>query len=504
MSDEKEQIEEKLQEAYAILHQDTPYIPERLYEALEGVCSLLLAWKQRNGKAGWSHDLVDLKEKPLFTKHQSVLIENSFKTLDPELNTLFSEESEESLQKGGGANAFKQGASSDLVKLPATINPKDISIDKLYHTVFDTMDQYDEQWREIANSLGIVKGLEAQDYKGTILIPFSPPIPIPYYVLGKTILPFLNAILDILRLAIGNPMFDIPAARIVLSIVLAFLDLIRGEWKNAVLSLLGVINSSGVVIGFAAKVIHNAWLLISPDLQRELRDTVFRSSKSMVMGFILWSVTTFSPDFVRFAANQFFDKIRMVITEFNEKSAAAEAQAQTAADSMGLKVTFPKIPLGSIPSFDDIQNLQTLAKQPEIFCSPEFQDILAPVLLVPPLRLILELSNIPTMDQDRKKLCVGVDTSALSNAIVNKVTPTIDIIPGGIADLAANPEAALKGALPKIPSPNNLVKDALPKIPSPNNLFKDATKAATKAATKTKKGGSRKKKHRSHRSTRRR
>lgn len=495
MSDEKEQIEEKLQEAYAILHQDTPYIPERLYEALEGVCSLLLAWKQRNGKAGWSHDLVDLKEKPLFTKQQSSLIEKSFNTLHPELNTLFAEteeetETESELQKGGGANAFKHGASSDLVQLPATINPKDISIDKLYHTVFDTMDQYDEQWREIANSLGIVKGLEAQDYKGTILIPFSPPIPIPYYILGKTILPFLNAILDILRLAIGNPMFDIPAARIVLSVVLAFLDLIRGEWKNAVLSLLGVINSSGVVIGFAGKVIHNAWLLISPDLQRELRDTVFRSSKSMVMGFILWSVTTFSPDFVRFAANQFFDKIRMVITEFNEKSAAAEAQAQTAADSMGLKVTFPKIPLGSIPSFDDIQNLQTLAKQPEIFCSPEFQEILAPVLLVPPLRLILELSNIPTMDQDRKKLCVGVDTSALSNAIVNKVTPTIDIIPGGIADLAANPEAALKGALPKIPSPNNLVKDA--------------TKAATKAVTKAKKGGSRKKKHRSHRSTRRR
>lgn len=479
MSDEKEQIEEKLQEAYAILHQDTPYIPERLYEALEGVCSLLLAWKQRNGEAGWSHDLVDLKDKPLFTKQQSVLIEKSFDTLNPELNTLFSEEeSNLKKQEGGGADAFKHGASSDLVQLPATINPKDISIDKLYHTVFDTMDQYDEQWREIANSLGIVKALEAQDYKGTILIPFSPPIPVPYYVLGKTILPFLNAILDILRLAIGNPMFDIPAARIVLSVVLAFLDMIRGEWKNGVLSLLGVINSSGVVIGFSAKLIHNAWLLISPDLQRELRDTVFRSSKSMVMGFILWSVTTFSPDFVRFAADQFFDKIRTVISEFNEKSAAAEAQAQTAADSMGLKVTFPKIPLGSIPSFDDIQNLQTLAKQPEIFCSPEFQDILAPILLIPPLRLILELSNIPTMDEDRKKICVGVDTSALSNAIVNKVTPTIDIIPGGIADIAANPEAALK----------------------------DATKAATKAATKTntKKGGSRKKKHRSHRSTRRR
>jgi hypothetical protein len=441
MSDEKEYIQEKLQEAYNLLDKDTTDIPERLYSALEGVCSIFLAWKQRRGESGWSQNLVDLKKKPLFNKQQGLALEESFRKLKPELDDIFSEDTLN--QKGGDASSFKHGATSDLIEPPISIDPKDVSIDKIYHTITDTMDKYDEQWREITNNLGIVKGLEAQDYKGVFVIPFVPPIPVPYYVLGKTILPFLNAILDMLRLAVGNPTYDIPTARIILSVVLAFLDLIRGEWKNAVLSLFGVISSTGVLVGFAGKIIRNAWLLISPDLQKELRDTMFRSSKSMMAGFLLWGTTTFSPELVRLAADQFFEKVRTIVNEFNEKAAAAEAQAQGAADSLGLKVTFPKIPLKVIPSFDDIQNLQTLAKQPEIFCSPEFQEIMAPMLLVPPLRLILELSNIPTLDEDRQKLCVAVDTSALSKAIVDKVTPTVEPIPGGIADMAANPEALL-------------------------------------------------------------
>lgn len=425
----RKDVEEKLEEAYLLLKQESNDIPDRMYKALEGISSVFYAWRNAKGARGWSTGLVDAKGKGLFTKNQRELLEDAFEAYGP----MFEEVFEEGVMVGGASMSnVQQGATAQLVKLQPAVNPEDVSIDKLYTHITSTMDQYDQQWKSIADSLGIVKAIESQDYKGTIILPMAPPIPVPYYILGKTILPFLVTLLDMIRLLLGNPLLDIGMVRIALSIVLAIIDLIRGDWQTALLSSLGIFSSSGVMIGIMGKLIRNAWLFIAPDLQKQLRDDMYRSSKSMVAGFLLWGFSIFSPDAIRLAVNQSFDKIREIIDKFNQKSQEAEAKAQQVAEKAGVKVTFPQIPLTIVPSIDDIQNLQIIARVPEVYCSPEVQQIIQPILLVPPLRLVLELMNIPTVPEMVKKECASVKATTLADAVAEKATPEIDILPGGI------------------------------------------------------------------------
>lgn len=458
----KQEVEQKLNEAYRLLKSDAKNLPERLYSALEGVSSVFYAWRKADGKKGWSKSLVDTKGKALFTKQQRILLEDAFENYGP----MFEEVFENSTMIGGASSLgdLQQGATSQFVKLPVAINPEDVSIDKLYSYVTTTMDEYDQQWKSIADSLGIVRAVESQDYKGTIVIPMTPPIPVPYYILGKTIFPLLTTVLDMIRLALGNPFLDIFMVRILLSIVLVVIDLVRGDWQTALLSSLGIFSSSGVLIGIVGKFIRNAWLFIAPDLQKQLRYDIYRSSKSMVVGFLLWSFSVFSPDAIRLAVNQSFDKLRQIVENFNQKSAEAEAKVQQTASSAGIKVTFPKIPLTIIPSIDDIQNLQIIARVPEIYCSPEIQQILQPILLVPPLRLVIELLNIPTVPELVEKECKGVDTSSLSKAIVEKATPEVEPIPGGplnqMTQAAAEVQSKVNEAASAVTQVTNLVNKA--------------------------------------------
>jgi len=472
---EREDVEKKINEAYAILHNknQAEEIPDRLWNALEGISSIILAHKKSKGAPGWSQSLIDLEGKPLFTSNEQVVLETSMKNFDD-------------IQKGGDLSNVKTGTTSSLVTGVPTINPEDVSIDKIYHTIDNTLNKYDDQWREIAGSLGVVKAVEAQDYKGTFIIPFVPPIPIPFYVLGKAIFPFLNVVLEFMRIAVSDTIWDVPTARVLLSIAVAILDLLRGEWKNAVLTLLGTYSSNAALAGFGLKLIHNAYLFIAPDLQKQLKDTIYRSSKSMTVGFLLWSFTCFAPDFVRFAADQSFAKLRDIVAGMNDKIQAAEDQAQGVAEAAGVKVSFPKVPLDVIPSIDDIQNLQTIARVPEIYCSREVQDILQPLLLIPPLRLAIELLNIPTVEEDVTSMCRGIDTSAIETSIVDMATPDVSVIPGGILNQAASAAATAKEAANTAKAAANAVSDpeALAKTAAKkaaNNLSKKAKKAAKNA-----------------------
>lgn len=423
------EIENKIDEAFSILEKDSSAIPDRIYKALEGVSSIFLAWKRSGGKSGWSESLVDLSGSPLFTKEQSVNLEEGAKILEPFTVN----------QRGGVNFAHGSSGSNSIVKVPLSIKPEDISLDKLYHTVTTTLDRYDEQWRDITKSLGIVEAIETTDKKGVIVLPFIPPIPVPFYIFGKTILPFLNAVLELLRIAVSNTIIDFPTGRILLSVMVAFLDLLRGEWKNGVLSLLGVINSTGTIVGFFGKIVRNAWLLVSPDLQIELRDDLFKSGKSMLIGFLIWSFSIFSPDVLRFTIDASFQKIRDLVSEFNKKSDEFQKKAEEIASTMpGVKITFPHLPFDMVPSMDDIQNLQVLARIPEIYCSDEFQKLLAPILIVPPLRIVIELLNIPTLPEDIEKMCpIGVKPK-LAESILEAIEPKITL-----------------------PTPENLIKDTI-------------------------------------------
>ena len=480
----RQELQDKLDEAYRLLNKNAQHIPERLYSALEGFSSMILAWKQSKGQNGWSQSLMGPDGKPIFTVQQSKQLEQAVKKFEPQVQGVFSDE--DTRQVGGAPDIgdLKSGF-GEHVKVPISINPEDISIDKAYHSIFDTLEQYDEQWKQIAASLGAVQAVEATEVSGIIPTPVGP---VPYFIPGKAILPMLNVFLDLIRVAFGNPMNDVPTMRILLSVVIGFLELIRGDWQKAVLTLFGVISSSALVIGLFGKILRNAWLFMAPDLQRQLRDDIFKSSKSVFVGFLLWAFSIFSPKFIRLAVDQSFEQIRTLVENFNQKSQQIQDKAQAAVAAAGIRVSFPKIPLDVVPNMDDIQNLQTIAKIPTVYCSPEFQKILEPVLLVPPLRLIVELLNIPTLEEDKKAACATVKPGGLADSVADLVTPEVGVIPGGpmntaskVAEIVEDPTAAITNAV-------NEKKEAVTGSVKNKVAAIEKKVAATKKATK---GGAR-------------
>ncbi len=437
MSSQKERkkmIEDKLHESESIVQTEGDQIPDRIYSALEGISSTLLAWKQHGGNPGWSTTLVDRNGQPLFTSEESQELETVANTAHPLLRSLF----DDGMTGGASLSDLKTSASGNVVKVPGGINPEDISIDKMYYGLLKKMDDYDRQWRDVINQVGIVKTFEATDTKGVITLPFVPPIPVPYVIPARAKLPLVNTVLEMLRIMSSNTVFDAPNFRILLSFALAILDLLRGEWKHALLSILGAHSVTGMWLGLGGKVLRDAWLLISPDLQHQLQTTIYKSGKSLFAGFFLWGFSVFSPDVIRASVETATAKMRETIANFNEKIDQVEAKAKEVANPAGIDVRFDRIPESLVPTFDDIQNLQTLVKVPEVYCSTEFQSILKPLLLVPPLRIALELFNIPTVQEDIDEQCKGKQGS-LSDTLAEKATPIIEPLEGVSSPVVTTP-----------------------------------------------------------------
>jgi len=81
-------------------------------------------------------------------------------------------------------------------------------------------------------------------------------------------------------------------------------------------------------------------------------------------------------------------------------------------------------------SMDDIQNIQILASRPEIYCSPEFQGVIDPLMKLVPIRLVLELLGIPSAaareEGGKAAVCAAYDGQSISDTITEKLTPTVE------------------------------------------------------------------------------
>jgi hypothetical protein len=122
------------------------------------------------------------------------------------------------------------------------------------------------------------------------------------------------------------------------------------------------------------------------------------------------------------------DTAKMPLEELNKKIEAIEQQTQQVAEKAGVQVVFPKIPLDKIPSFDDIQNFQSLLSNPEIYCSPVFQAALAPAMSIPPLRLFLELLNVPTLPEKIQERCKDMPQD-IAESITAALKPVVIPLP---------------------------------------------------------------------------
>lgn len=382
-------------------------LPNRLYEAMDGLSRVGLEILKTTKQPDWATAMKDATGAPLWSKEQAALLQE----LAPAALR----------QTGGGPNPIQLDGPSDYFKKVGEVPP--LSIDKMVYDVRAYLAELDEKNKEIAQTVGplaMIHGMKQDPQFG----PIPPYIPFPIKIPAGTILPLLNAALEACRLLASNASGDSPTLRTILSLILGIFDILRGEWRDGVLSFLGVISQSWMMFGIVGKTTRWVYDFISPDIQERIFDDLYAGTKSMIIGFWLWILSVVSPDFVRNQINAMIETAKKPLEELNKQIEQIESTAQQTAAELGYQVTFPRIPLDKIPTLDEIQNFQSLLTNPELYCSTEFQTVLAPALSIPPLRIVLELLNIPTVPEKIAETCKDYPAS-IGEAITESMKPTV-------------------------------------------------------------------------------
>ena len=419
----KEDIFNKLEEIKKFVSHHTTNLPNTVWEAMDGFSKTFLAFRDKGGAANWATDLKNADGNPLWTEKQVKMLEELLsKVVEKQ------QERQQERQHGGGPNSEKvpQLQSSPSV---TPITPPDlswVSLDKAYYDARSVLEGLDKNNKEMARSIGALVIVNSYEKKGedVMLVPKTPPyLPVDIRVPPRIILPLLNTVIEAIRLLV-TVTFDNQLLRQLFSLSLALLDVARGEWKDGILSFLGVFGKDWMFMGIVGKTARWIYNFMSPNIQENLEENLFQGGKSIFAGFWLWLGSVTSPALVRSQINELIAKGNSTVEEINKKIDKVEEVSQKEAAKAGMKVTFPRVPLDKMPSFDDIQNFQIIIQQPAVFCNPSFQTILKPALAIPPLRVFLEMLNVPTIDEKIAEYCKNVPQN-LEGAVAKELKPTI-------------------------------------------------------------------------------
>jgi len=336
----------------------------------------------------------------------------------------------DALMTGGSLTSpdYRSSALSKIVKpINPEINTDDISLDGAYYNVKDYIRSLDAKNREISQIVGPVGYIDKMESDPT-LGPFPPYLPVGIPIPKNSIIPIITYLTEAVKLMVTVGPLKSDFLRKILSLSLAVFDVLNGEWKNGVLSLLGVLGETPLIIGVIGRLLNQVWNFVAPDLQNDLQDNLYSASKSIFSGFWLTMVTTFAPDKIREVIERVLDKVKPLAERYNKRVDKIEPISKRAAAKMGLDINFPRIPLEEVPSADDLVNLLTIMRNKEVMCNPDVWAVIQPITKEVTLRLLLELFLIPTSEKKRAEMCEGVNTD-FQKAVQDASRPVISPLP---------------------------------------------------------------------------
>lgn len=400
-------------------------LQENIYGCLEQLCSFLLAYRKGKGAKGWVGGFVGESGQPIFSVEEQALIEKTLEGGGKWLDALFEREedaaapAQQPQQKGGAALPKLMPGGSIVSRLPsAPITGDDVSMDRAFHRVLGAIDSVDAYWNKFSReSPGIYKFFMEK----SIGTPEIKKYGIPSFTLPLTaILAFLTTALEIVRVMYSTGELENPQIRYITTAVLLIDDLIQGNWRQMILTSMGFINPTGVYAGAIGRLFIGAWLLINPELRTRLSLDVYKSTKSLFIGFLVWCFSIFAPSALKTKLE------KEVFTPIREKMGGIEEKLKTFQETSNKKL----IPTGyqmhvdlefisalSKLSVEDLQNIQSLIHWKQFVCSKEIQDVLEPLYLSPVTRIIVELLGVPTYEDDIDDHCGALYKQPLDDNI---------------------------------------------------------------------------------------
>ena len=453
---------------------DDSKLKESVYNSFSAISFLLLEAKKANFQPGWASKLKGPNGLLLFTEEEAATLEGL--TKDSEI--LFQEESRQSEQaQSGGALSLNPATSKAGILQKAStpgsgisFDTSQISLDKTYWKIRNFIKGLDKQAHDLSREMGPFKFF----YDSPVDIPVPVPIPFPLVVppfvtvitikVPPRVIPLLiETFVETIRLIFSVGPQSNETVRKILSIVLSVIDLIKGEWKHSILTFAGYYGQYPLIAGLVGKVFLNIFSFIAPDIQEALLFDVYRSGKSIFIGFYLWGFTVLAPDLIRSRVKAAFE---------NPKYLEVINKIKGEADSKGYVVaptdTF-------IITLDDIQNLQSIARQPSVVCSADFQKAIEELAAIVPVRLFLEMINIPCDPETVDLTCgpyKGLPLETTLGAALGVPSPNS----GGPNPTSTKPTSP-KPTSPKPTSPKpTSTKPTSPKPTSPKGLKKGGTR----------------------------
>jgi hypothetical protein len=406
---------------------DTPYavLQQRVYMCFANGCLLLTSFLKSKGERGWAGKLLDEAGQPMLSSKEQKVLEDTFEKAPWLWNMLSTVGKENNNQEGGALKVPQLSATGSLAGkvpgLPSTsLTGDDVSLDKLFQKFLDWTNKMDDFWTEFQSGpAGPVKMFMEGDQ--IVTIPMSPPIPVP--VPRKPIAMLLVALIDSFRLSGALAGYK----NTLLTLLVLLEEIATGQWRQMIMTAVGLLSPAGVAFGVIGKYIINAWMLINPTLRDDLLRDVYKGGKSFFIGFLLWAASTLPPAVVKVPVEKALEKMRELIAGLDDKVKELEEQGSKVLRPVGKELKLGRLDLDAVSkiSLADIQNLQALAQWNLIMCTSEFQEIMKPLLDEPIFRLIIELLGIPTTPDDKFKVCGAEPYLSVADRVKEVLTPQI-------------------------------------------------------------------------------
>ena len=412
-------------------------ISNTVFQSMNGIITTLMTLLNENGKPGWTRHVVNEEGHPMFSTEEGRQFEERIQPFIPTILKFFDKTSDMTVHVGGAptppapptappappttsSTQDKEEIASlkaTIAKLTGTTPKKPFNMDNLDTIVLNAIKKLfkmDEAAQKFASKFGILKLEENYDkqpdgdpstdpHPFKPLQPLYPPITTPLAqipVPSRMLVMIVYTILDVARVFISVSPVDSPFIRKVLSILLAVADFLKGSWKKAIMSILGIFGQNYVLAGVVGKLFLDVLGMIGPDLQFKMALGTVDVIKSFIIGIVLqiYQITAIGP------------MRDPVIDAFAKIAALVEKNKMTLRTVLGLAEDEDPQPDYLTPTFSNIQNIQAVFAHDPLVCSDQFYNALSEIREGNNniMKFILFLLRIPIDDESRRARCYNV------------------------------------------------------------------------------------------------
>lgn len=377
------QVEEKLKQTLSQTN-----IQETLGKSATAIAQLVEAILKTEGESGWASTIVP----PLFTKEEAPLFEEAVLPFTNLIVSIAKGQPISTTQKhiivGGALKGPDDILQSILAKNAEWTKATQDFARNSEFGILHLEHEYDTAGEDAAvlRPLALIP-TPVTEALSTVKVPIRLVVTISYYIL------------DIVRIILTTA-YDFPNVRKVMSIILAVIDFLRGDWKKAILSFAGFFGKNQLLAGIIGKLILSTFDVIAPDLQKRMIYGTLEVAKSLIIGSAIGLFKITAPAALRTQVNNALSTFAQEIQQTDD--ALEEAGEEPLPDFYE-------------PTFDNLQNIQSYIKYKG--CTPSVQKAIIALKQSALLRVALQLLRIPTDDKTLAAQCGNPSTNA--NVVLN-------------------------------------------------------------------------------------